>query len=122
MLLKTARAAQALGDYPASQRATNTLLEEVPVTPEIAAIQAENHRQTEKQHLAKLGGLERRPVLAVTPQELVWHDLSPPEGFVLSRVDGFITCQDIIDISHLPRHETLRLLANLVTNGLLSIR
>jgi hypothetical protein len=117
-----ARQAQSIGDYPASQRAIRELLREGVEDDEIHALQAENLKQIEAAYLARLGSLDRTPQLALTPDQLVWHNLDVHKGFVLSRVDGVLTARDIIDIVHLPRRDTIRLLAELVQDGILVMK
>lgn len=117
-----ARQAQSIGDYPASQRAIRELLREGVEDDEIHALQAENLKQIEAAYLARLGSLDRTPQLALTPDQLVWHNLDVHKGFLLSRVDGVLTARDIIDIVHLPRRDTIRLLAELVQDGILVMK
>ncbi|HUT79249.1 MAG TPA: hypothetical protein VM285_16235, partial [Polyangia bacterium] len=70
---------------------------------------------------SRLGPLERTPRLAIAEKELIWRNLDPVSGFVLSRVDGFSTFEDIIDVSSLPRFETCRILDQLFQDGLLAV-
>lgn len=44
----------------------------------------------------------------------------PEEAFLLSRIDGVSTAEEILDLSPLPRLRTLRLLVRLLRNGLVA--
>jgi len=46
--------------------------------------------------------------------------LLPEEAFLLSRVDGIASADEVIDLSPLPRLRTLRLLVGLLRRGLIS--
>lgn len=70
---------------------------------------------------SRLGPLDRTPRLAIAEKELIWRNLDPVSGFVLSRIDGFSTFEDIIDVSSLPRFETCRILDQLLLDGLIGV-
>jgi len=62
-----------------------------------------------KDEVAGLGPRTDRPHLNATI-DLSQHKLSPTEGFVLSRVDGHMSYDEICMVSGLGRDETLRIL------------
>ncbi|MCA9564228.1 MAG: hypothetical protein KC561_12105, partial [Myxococcales bacterium] len=121
-LLERAIVHQSLGDYAASQKLVEKLLAKNPHDSKALELEAENHKRMERQYLARLGSIEARPKVILSPEQLVWHNLDALKGFVLSRVDGDLTVQDIVDIVHLPRLDTIRLLAELVTDGIIQSR
>lgn len=49
-------------------------------------------------------------------------DLDPRAAFLLSRVDGMTSVEDLLDVSGMPRIEALRLLALLTRRGVLQFR
>lgn len=120
--LKEAKTHQSLGDYHSSQSVIEEYLENNPDSREIQDLKEENLRQIEMKYLAKLGPMESRPRLAISADQLVWHNLDPNKGFLISRVDGKVSVADLIDIVHLPRLETLRLLAELATDGIIDFK
>lgn len=66
---------------------------------------------------AMLRGLDRVPVHGqATP------DLDPRSAFLLSRIDGALTVEDVLDVSGMPRLEALRGLALLVRRGAVIIK
>ncbi len=120
--LKEARTHQSLGDYHSSQSVIEEYLENNPDSREIQDLKEENLRQIEMKYLAKLGPMESQPRLAISADQLVWHNLDPNKGFLISRVDGKVSVANLIDIVHLPRLETLRLLAELATDGIIDFK
>jgi hypothetical protein len=67
---------------------------------------------TSRDEIAGLGPRTERPRLN-TAIDLAQQKLSPTEGFVLSRVDGRISYDEICMVSGLARDETLRILRDL---------
>ena len=67
---------------------------------------------TSQEEIAGLGAKTDRPRLNPTI-DLTKHKLSPTEGFVLSRVDGRSSYDEICMMSSLGRDETLRILRHL---------
>jgi hypothetical protein len=65
-----------------------------------------------------LGGREDRPRLN-QGTDLGAHCLTPVEGFVLSRVDGTVSFQEICQISGLATEATLEILRRLMRDGLI---
>ena len=68
---------------------------------------------------AFLGDLERTPVLARPLHELAGAPISPRAAFLLSRVDGLLSLDEILDVSGMPRLEAYRYLCQLFLRGIL---
>lgn len=66
-----------------------------------------------------LGDLSRQPVLARPLHELANAPISPRAAFLLSRVDGMISIDEILDVSGMPRLEAYRYLCQLYLRGIL---
>lgn len=66
---------------------------------------------------AILGGPECLPVPESQPEQL-----DPRAAFLLSRIDGALTVEDVLDVAGMPRLEALRGLALLVRHGNVSIK
>ncbi len=62
------------------------------------------------------------PVLAVTPEELSSVSVDHRAGFLLSLLDGETTIEALLDVSAMPRDETLSILQDLVGQGIVSLR
>ncbi len=68
---------------------------------------------------SKIGDFSRIPRLTMNNHELIWRNLDASAGFIVSRVDGMSSFDDIIDISGLPRFETCRILSSLLQDGII---
>lgn len=68
---------------------------------------------------AYLGELERQPSLARPLHELAAAPISPRAAFLLSRVDGTLSIDEILDVSGMPRLEAFRYLCQLHLRGIL---
>jgi hypothetical protein len=66
-----------------------------------------------------LGNLDRQPSLARPLHELGSAPISPRAAFLLSRVDGSLTLDEILDVSGMPRLEAYRYLCQLFLRGIL---
>ena len=75
----------------------------------------------ERAYAARLGSLDRVPVLAVTLQELRNRSLDPQAGFLLSRIDGVSTLDALLDVCAMPRLDALRLVMQLVEEEILRL-
>jgi hypothetical protein len=61
------------------------------------------------------------PLTAVPKHGQAVPDLDPRSAFLLSRLDGMSTVEDLLDVSGMPRLEALRLLALLVRRGVVKL-
>jgi hypothetical protein len=66
-----------------------------------------------------LGDLQRQPHLARPLHELANSPISPRAAFLLSRVDGSLSLDEILDVSGMPRLEAYRYLCQLFLRGIL---
>lgn len=66
-----------------------------------------------------LGDLSRTPLLARPLHELASAPISPRAAFLLSRIDGMISIDEILDVSGMPRIEAFRHLCQLYLRGIL---
>ena len=66
-----------------------------------------------------IGDLSRAPLLARPLHELASAPISPRAAFLLSRVDGTMTLDEILDVSGMPRLEAFRYLSQLLLRGIL---
>ena len=66
---------------------------------------------------ALLGGADRVPT-----HGRAMGDLEPRSAFLLSRIDGSMTVEDVLDVSGMPRLEALRVMALLVRRGAVVIK
>jgi len=66
-----------------------------------------------------LGDLARQPALARPLHELGSAPISPRAAFLLSRVDGNLSIDELLDVSGMPRLEAYRYLCQLFLRGIL---
>ncbi|MFN0247309.1 MAG: hypothetical protein ACKV2T_10515 [Kofleriaceae bacterium] len=66
-----------------------------------------------------MGDLDRQPELSRPLHELATAPISPRAAFLLSRVDGTLSLDEILDVSGMPRLEAYRYLAQLFLRGIL---
>jgi tetratricopeptide (TPR) repeat protein len=66
-----------------------------------------------------IGDLERMPQLAKPLHELAKEPITPRAAFLLSRIDGTLTVDELLDVSGMPRMEAYRHLCQLFLRGIL---
>ncbi len=66
-----------------------------------------------------LGDLNRQPILTRPLHELATAPISPRAAFLLSRVDGTLSLDEVLDVSGMPRLEAYRYLCQLFLRGIL---
>jgi hypothetical protein len=111
-----------LGDYTGALEIAEKLLE---VDPEDEAIKvvAESCRGILKQmYTARIGPLDRVPLVMVARDQLRWLSIDHRAGFVLSLVDGVSSLEMILDVSGMPELDALRILSELVQQRIISFR
>jgi hypothetical protein len=73
-------------------------------------------------YLAALGGSDGCPRLAMAPSLVPSLPLGQRAAFVLSRIDGESSIEDVLDMSGFPREETLGILYDLLLQGVIEVR
>jgi hypothetical protein len=71
---------------------------------------------------SKLGRLDRVVVVALGDSQLRWLGLDHRSGFLLSRIDGQSTVDELLDICGMPRLEGLKTLAYLLERGAIRLQ
>jgi hypothetical protein len=66
-----------------------------------------------------IGDLQRTPILAKPLHELSKAPISPRAAFLLSRIDGTLSIDELLDVSGMPRLEAYRYLCQLFLRGIL---
>ena len=74
----------------------------------------------EQFYVSRVGSLTRVPIVTVRDVNLRWLGLDHRAGFLLSRIDGHASLEEILDVSGMPRLEALRTLVELCEAGALS--
>ncbi|MBN1947309.1 MAG: hypothetical protein JW797_16690 [Bradymonadales bacterium] len=80
----------------------------------------DNERKLAQRYSSLIGSMDTVFRRSIADDELRLHKLDAKKGFVLSYVDGVWTVEDIVDLVHFPREETIKLLAELYTAGIIT--
>jgi hypothetical protein len=117
-LLEQARQLFEAGEYPSALDMVQALLCHGR-DPKAIALQAEIERAVERLQHQRIGSLEQVPTLAISLAQLSELKLDHRAGFLISQIDGMMCFEDIIDLSTMPRIETMTLLAELCEKGVI---
>jgi hypothetical protein len=71
--------------------------------------------------LELIGSLDRVPYLAVDATRLLDLKVDHRTGFLLSEIDGRLDLETIVDVSGMPRLDTLRILYRLLEDGIVRV-
>jgi hypothetical protein len=111
-----------LGDYTGALEMAEKLLEIDPDDEAIKVV-AESCRGILKQmYTARIGPLDRVPLVMVARDQLRWLSIDHRAGFVLSLVDGVSSLEMILDVSGMPELDALRILSELAQQRIISFR
>lgn len=118
-LLGRAGGAATSGDHATAVAAIDLALAEAP---DVAAAQKLVHRSRDMildVYYRFFGDLQRMPMLAAPLSELTKRPLDPRAAFLLSRIDGTLTYEEILDVAGMGRLEACRHLAHLLWRGII---
>jgi hypothetical protein len=111
-----------LGDYTGALDIAEKLLVLDPDNAEANQC-AEACRGVLKQmYTARIGALDRVPMVMVPRDQLRWLTIDHRAGFVLSLIDGVSSLEMILDVSGMPELDALRILSELVQQRIISFR
>jgi hypothetical protein len=116
------RARRAFGDHSAALDMAQKILLVDPGNLEAAGCAEECRFMVEQVLIAQLGSLDRVPILLVAPSKVRWMTLDHRAGFVMSLIDGASSIELILDVSGMPRLDALRMLQELVDQGVVEVR
>lgn len=111
-----------LGDYTGALDIAEKLLLLEPDN-EAAEQTAESCRGILRQmYTARIGPLDKVPMVMVSRDQLRWLSIDHRAGFVLSLIDGVSSLEMILDVSGMPELDALRILSELVQQRIISVR
>ena len=111
-----------LGDYTGALEIAERLLEVNPNDEPVKAC-AESCRGILRQmYVARIGPLDRVPMVMVARDQMRWLTIDHRAGFVLSLVDGVSSLEMILDVSGMPELDALRILSELAQQRIISFR
>ncbi len=118
-LFERAIAYNHVGDTEKAVIAIDLALEEDPQSALAQKLIHRNRDAAMQVFQAYLGDLERQPALAKPLHELSSAPISSRAAFLMSRIDGTLTIDEILDVSGMPRMEAYRYLCQLFLRGIL---
>lgn len=111
-----------LGDYTGALAIAEKLLETDPGNRAVNEC-AENCRNVLRQmYTARIGPLDKVPIVMVPRDQLRWLSIDHKAGFVLSLVDGVSSVEMILDVSGMQELDALRILSELAQQRIISFR
>jgi hypothetical protein len=111
-----------LGDYTGALEMAELILAEDPGNLEAAECSENSRGVLESMFAARLGALDRAPMVVVPRAQMRWLSIDHRAGFVLSLIDGTSTVETILDMSGMPRLDALRILHELVQQKIVAFR
>ena len=112
----------ALGDFTGSLRASELLLGRDPNNAEAGRFASMSRERLIHLYSSKLGDLGRVPELAVQENDVRWLGLDHRSGFVMSRIDGRTTVDELVDITGMSRLEVFKTLVELLDAGTVRLK
>lgn len=111
-----------LGDYTGALEMAELILAEEPGNLEAAEC-GENCRSVlENMYAARLGPLDRVPMVVVPRTQMRWLSMDHRAGFILSLIDGSSSVDMILDVCGMPKLDALRILHELVQQKIVAFR
>jgi tetratricopeptide (TPR) repeat protein len=110
------------GDYQTAITAVDLALDEAPDSAAVQALIDDHTESLIEIYASYEGDPQAIPALAMSASEYGQRALDSHAAFLLSRVDGMLTIDDLVTVSGMPPLETHRHLCNLLRQGILTLR
>jgi hypothetical protein len=121
-LLALAREAAERGDHLSAVEAAEAAAAEDP-DGKIGPVILHRHRDLlYRIYEGHIGEMTQVPLLAVPLHQIAAEPLDHRTGFLLSRIDGLLSFEDILDVAGMPRLDAYRILSNLLRRGFIEVR
>jgi hypothetical protein len=111
-----------LGDYTGALEMAELILAEDPGNLEAAECGENCRTVLEGMFAARLGPLDRVPMVVVPRTQMRWLSIDHRAGFILSLVDGASSVDMILDVCGMPRLDAMRILHELVQQKVVAFR
>ena len=112
----------ALDDLTGALRHAELILGRTPDNEQAQRIATSCRARLIQLYSSKLGRLDRVVLVALGDSQLRWLGLDHRSGFLLSRIDGQSTVDELLDICGMPRLEGLKTLAYLLERGAIRLQ
>jgi hypothetical protein len=121
-LLKSAEDAAGKGEFLAAVASVEQVMQE-DEEGVIAPVMLHRHRDLlYRIYEGHIGDMHAVPLVAVPLHEIAGQALDHRTGFLLSRIDGMLSFEDILDVAGMPRMEAYQILSNLLRKGVIEVR
>jgi hypothetical protein len=111
-----------LGDYSGALVIAEGILEEDKELADAKECAEQCRAVLRQMYTARIGPLDRVPVVTVARDQMRWLSIDHRAGFVLSHVDGVSSLEMILDVSGMPVLDALRILCELAQQRIISFR
>ncbi|MEM9067479.1 MAG: hypothetical protein AAGE52_03205 [Myxococcota bacterium] len=111
----------ALDDFTGALRIAELVLGQQPEDADALHVAKESRRRLEQLYTSRLGGMSTVPRMGIPETDIRWLGLDNRAAFLLSRVDGEHTIEELVDVSAMPRLEALKTLVSLEELGAIKI-
>ena len=111
-----------LGDYTGALQLAEALVHDEATAAEAQTCAVSCRKILIKMYSARIGSLDRVPVVMVPHHQMRWLSIDHRAGFVLSHIDGMSSLEMILDVSGMPPLDALRILCELVQQRIISFR
>ncbi|HEY2514222.1 MAG TPA: hypothetical protein VGI39_25320 [Polyangiaceae bacterium] len=112
----------ALGDYTGALSLAQQILGEDPGNVEAIRCAEESEAKLVQMYTARIGPLDRVPMVVVAREQLRWLSIDHRAGFLLSHIDGISNLEMILDVSGMPLLDALKILAELAQQRVIRFR
>lgn len=107
----------ALGNFSDALRVAELILGRQPNNTQAQRCATNSRQRLEQLYSSKIGPMSQVPIVALRSADLRWLGLDHRAGFVLSRIDGKLTVEELLEICSMPRLEVLKTVIELVNCG-----
>ncbi len=121
-MLEGARQLHEQGTFEGSLWLCERALTMDPGSAEAKKLLALNQQILLKQYQQQIADPSAVPVVQIPQHEIMWHKLDHRAGFLLSRIDGQLSFEDLLDVSGMGEFEAYRILAQLLGQGVIGPR
>jgi hypothetical protein len=122
LLLQGVEELLSLGDATSAMQLLGKAEAQAPGEPRVVAARERSQQAQQAALEAKLGDLKRVPTVRLSPKELMQLKLDARAGFVLSRLDGRMSCEAVFSVSGMSRLDTMHVLAQLLDQDVITLR
>lgn len=109
-------------DYAAASALAHKILRERPGDLEAGVCAEECRAAIEALKIFSTASLKRVPTVQIAPDKLLGQGLNHKAGFLLSLIDGASSVEVLLDLCPMPREEAIKVLHDLVQDGIVLFR